>query len=84
MASPMQGIIFVACANADYFHGDGTEYFLRYIIYAGTIFDEPTLEQTQAILDECSDDILLIISPCATCKLRGIKGPRGYKHIERQ
>jgi len=83
MNTSLGGIIFVVCNNDDFFHEKG-HYHLQHIIYGGATATRPNREETQEILDSLPGvPVLMIVTPCESCRNKGITGPSGFDTVER-
>jgi len=76
-------IIFVVCNNDDFFHGEG-HYHLQHIIYGDAMVSHPNREQAREVLDSLPGiSILMLITPCESCRKKGIAGPTRWRPITR-
>ena len=77
-------IVFILCKNEDGFHGT-CDYMLRYVILDGRFTDEPNSELTKRILAENPKvPVLLVISPCRSCRAKGVTGPTTIGYLDRE
>ncbi len=80
----MLEIIFILCKNEDGFHGECT-YLLRYVILDGKFYDEPDSSFTKKLLaDNPKVPVLLFISPCRSCRAKGVTGPTTQGYLDRE
>lgn len=79
----MSEIIFILCKNEDGFHGE-CDYLLRYVILDGKFYDEPQVAFTKKLLADNPDvPVLLVISPCRSCRAKGVSGPTTTGYLDK-
>ena len=76
-------IVFLMCWNIDNFHGE-CEFLLRYVILDGKFYDGPDPDFTKKLLADNPDvPVRLEISPCRSCRAKGVTGPNKSGYLDR-
>jgi hypothetical protein len=81
-------LTFILCENIDNFHegkgGEGCYHLYAVIEPSGYLVDEPGRAEAEEILQRISGNVRCVVSPCSSCRHKGVLGPKKEFYIQRE